>query len=92
MAGYFLRRKVRYGYFYSGWPSDRYYILRMSGNGKWVHLYPRKNGLLPTGFSSKHAAQKKIASLMKTFMFDRNEIKLVSGRAASRYEVPKREE
>lgn len=79
-----IRRETRDGYFYSGWP-NRYYIIRRL-SGQWVHLYPRANGMLPQGFASRFAAQRRVSRLR---MFGQT-MKVVSGKEASRYEVPKR--
>lgn len=86
MAKCKLRREIKSGYFCNGFPSKRFYVVRML-NGDWVHHYPTSDGMLPKGYSSKKTAD---AFVKKWYSPKYHTVKVVSGKQASKYEVPKR--
>lgn len=82
-----IRRETREGRFCSNFPAKRFYIVRLL-SGEWIHHYPRSNGNLPEGYSSKNAAEKYAKKWYSDPGF--HTVKIVSGIQAGRYEVPKR--
>jgi hypothetical protein len=82
--------------FYYKFPSNKWFVVRRL-SGQWVHFYPRKDGQLPTAFSSKSSAIKYIMKWDSTAVIKRgiytspyHDQKVVSGTQASKYPVPKR--
>lgn len=68
--------------YYYNLPENRFYIIRWLDSGGY-HLYPKSCGKLPEGFETKEAAQTFIDKW-------KMDAKIVTGKEASKYPVPKR--
>jgi hypothetical protein len=77
------------GYYYNNFPKGRYYIIRWLADGG-IHLYPKANGQLPEGFSTKEEAEKYLKDWYFAGIDKGNNAKIVNGLEASKYLVPKR--
>ena len=63
----------------------KYYLLRF-WDPDWVHMYPRRNGEMPTSYTLNEA-KKQQQEFLSLFHL---ETKIVSEFEALNYEVPKR--
>jgi len=87
MAKCKIKKETKEGLFCSNFPLSRFYIVRLL-SGEWIHHYPRADGSLPEGYSSKNVAEKFVKKWYSDPTF--HTVKIVSGKQAIRYEVPKR--